>query len=172
MEKPAQDDNTPSEGNRPVARRAGPNGWLLIGLLIILALMFFANPSKPTSYIDDYYFFLQQVEAENVRSIALHGVETASGEFKDPPLEPEFDSDGKPKKDRQKLEKRFSVRLLQTKAAQDEPRRANRVVASEGRGNVFQAALCRERHLYFLGHCDLAVRRHVRLRICVDATHA
>ncbi|MBP85838.1 MAG: cell division protein FtsH [Planctomycetaceae bacterium] len=120
MERPAQDDNTQPEGKRPYARRSGPNGWLLIGLLIILGLLFFANPSKKTSYIDDYYFFLQQVEDGNVRSIAMHGVETASGEFKNPPIEPEFDSDGKPKTDRKNLEKHFSVRLLQTKAAQDE----------------------------------------------------
>ena len=119
MERPDQDENS-RPANRPYARRSGPNGWLLIGLLIIIALVFFANPPQSTSYIDDYYFFLKQVDKGNVRSIALHGVESASGEFKDPPLEPEFESNGEPKKDRKKLEKYFSVRLLQTKAAQDE----------------------------------------------------
>ncbi len=119
MEKLNKDPGSPSKD--PTPRRGGPNVLLAIGLLLIVALLLFSQRSEKVSVINDYYFFLKQIEEDKVESIELHGSEVADGTFKDPPpMEPEVDSDGKPNTDRKQLEKHFTVRLLQTEAAQSD----------------------------------------------------
>ncbi len=120
MDQPAKNDKSPPSGKPAAARRGGPNAWLLAGLMLIIAVLVFARPTVSRSVIEDYYFFLKQVEEGNVLSVELHGTDEAYGTFKEPPLEPELDAAGKPKSERKKLEKNFLVRLLPTKAAQDE----------------------------------------------------
>ena len=119
MDKLDKDGNPPSEGNRPFVRRGGPNGWLLLGLLVIIGFVVFRGTVTPRSVITDYRFFLQQIEAGNVFSVELHGTDLARGTFKTPPLESELDSSGKKREERKRLEKNFEVRLVQSKAAQD-----------------------------------------------------
>ena len=119
MEKRDKDEKPISEGNRPFVRRGGPNGWLLLGLVVIIGLVVFQGTYTPRSIITDYRFFVAQIEADNVHSVELHGTDLARGTFKKPPMEPEFDSSGKQKKDRKELEKNFEVRLVQSKSAQD-----------------------------------------------------
>ena len=101
-------------------RRGGPNALLMVGVLMIIGLLLFSQRSVKRSVIEDYYFFLEQIDKGNVLSVELHGSEDAYGTFKDPPLEPEFDASGKAVKDRKKLEQHFQVRLLQTEAGQSD----------------------------------------------------
>ena len=113
-----RDPSSDPQPKTPATRRGGPNALLLIGVLLIIGLLMFSQRSVKQSNIEDYYFFLSQIEVGNVQSVELHGSDDAYGIFKDPPDGPEFDASGDPIKDRKKLEKHFRVRLLQTEAAQ------------------------------------------------------
>ena len=118
MEKLNKPPNSDPSSKEPAARRGGPNALLVVGIILIVALLLFSQRTPKTSFIHDYYFFLNEVERGNVVSVELHGSEEAYGEFLEPPLQPEFGPDGKPVEERKKLEKHFRVRLLQTEAAQ------------------------------------------------------
>ncbi|HRX83184.1 MAG TPA: ATP-dependent metallopeptidase FtsH/Yme1/Tma family protein, partial [Pirellulaceae bacterium] len=130
MEKLNRDPGSDPKSKTPTPRRGGPNALLLVGVLLIIGLLLFSQRSVKRSVIEDYYFFLDQIEQGKVQSVELHGSEDAYGTFKDPPpLEPEFDSSGKPVANRKPLEKHFLVRLLQTEAAQTD---LNRLLKEHG----------------------------------------
>jgi len=118
MEKLNKDPGSKPSSKTPAPRRGGPNALLLIGVLLIIGLLVFSQRSVKRSVIEDYYFFIKQVEDGNVLSVELHGSEEAYGTFKDPPMEPAINALGEPVKNPKKLEKHFVVRLLQTEAAQ------------------------------------------------------
>ena len=101
------------EGRSPL-RRAGPNFWLLLGLVVIVVILLLSRQGPPRSTIP-YYFFVQQVEAGNIAYVEL-GEQEAEGIFKDPPFSPlEYDAQGKPKTgDIQRLHRHFRVVLLRS----------------------------------------------------------
>jgi len=117
MQKSENGNDTPRKSPTPLLRRSGPNAWLLLGLALIIALLVFARPATKRSVLEEYNFFEEQVKAGNVDSVELLGRELAQGTFKNPPLEPEFDAEGKRKTNRKPLEKHFTVRLLSSEDA-------------------------------------------------------
>jgi cell division protease FtsH len=80
-------------GNQKPGKPAGgrlspPPGWLLV-VLILLTLLLLTNPLGGTEEKIPYWFFNQQVAAGNVRTLEIAG-QTATGEFRVPPLKSEL----------------------------------------------------------------------------------
>jgi cell division protease FtsH len=120
MDKPGSDSPHP-ENSKPPARRPIPGLILIIGLGLMLGLLFVNSFVPKRSVIDDYSYFVDLVREGRVQRLEIAGDE-AFGVFKgeDPPLESEFDSDGNRRKNREKLEKNFYVRLSKWPKAQEE----------------------------------------------------
>ncbi|HJN08307.1 MAG TPA: ATP-dependent zinc metalloprotease FtsH [Pirellulaceae bacterium] len=94
MEKSPQDDLNKDDG-RPAKRRPGPNLWLLLAVMGVLAAMFILRTSGVQRSKITWDFFLDQIEAGNVEQVKIYP-EKAHGLFKlQPKTAPaEYDSKG------------------------------------------------------------------------------
>ncbi|NLX56037.1 MAG: ATP-dependent zinc metalloprotease FtsH [Planctomycetaceae bacterium] len=114
MENSSRDSRKPGGELKAAIRRPGPNVWVLLVIvgIMAIALIFAQGPRRSTI---PYSFFLEQIEQNNVVFVQI-GSQDANGVFQQPP--PEFDwidREGKPKQgDPQKqLQKHFRVVLPQ-----------------------------------------------------------
>ncbi|WP_442482159.1 ATP-dependent zinc metalloprotease FtsH [Aeoliella sp. SH292] len=80
---------SPKTPGKPAGGRLGPPpGWLLV-VLILLSLLLLTNPLGGKEEKIPYWFFNQQVAAGNVSTLEIAG-QTATGEFRVPPLKSEL----------------------------------------------------------------------------------
>ncbi|MBM4089271.1 MAG: hypothetical protein FJ276_07560, partial [Planctomycetes bacterium] len=110
MENPSR-QNRDRSGEGKSARRPAPNVWILLAIIAVMGLTFYALRGPRTSLVP-YSFFLDQIAKDNVIQVEL-GEQDATGLFKDPPKEPvQYNDEGKlvQGKDRT-LHKRFRVVL-------------------------------------------------------------
>jgi len=83
MEKSPQDDPSKDDG-RPAKRRPGPNLWLLLAVVGVLATMFILRTNGIQRSKITWDFFLEQVKAKNVERVEVHS-EKVLGLFKQQP---------------------------------------------------------------------------------------
>lgn len=122
MEKSPKEGDKNGAGRRPTLRRGGPNLWLLLGLLVVIAVMFLSRQGPARSTIP-YWFFIEQISAKNVEAVQL-GEQEAEGTFKVAPLGPaEPPAEGKKAEEPKRLNKHFRVVLLRNQQSQEQLRR-------------------------------------------------
>jgi cell division protease FtsH len=106
---PQEDGQRRGDGKPPV-RRGGPNLWVILLFIGVMAAVLFTIQREPTSSIQ-YSFFLEQIRNGNVLHVRL-GEAEAVGQFKTPPVESDtFDKEGKRVKGEAELRKHFRVVL-------------------------------------------------------------
>ncbi|MDP6722660.1 MAG: ATP-dependent metallopeptidase FtsH/Yme1/Tma family protein, partial [Pirellulaceae bacterium] len=71
MEKSPQDDLSKDDG-RPAKRRPGPNLWLLLAVMGVLAAMFILRTGGVQRSKITWDFFLDQIEAGNVEQVKIY----------------------------------------------------------------------------------------------------
>ncbi len=112
MENSSRDSRKPASESKTAIRRPGPNIWVLLVIVGVMAMALFFTQGPRRSTIP-YSFFLEQIQQGNVLYVQL-GDQEASGLFQEPPPEPTwFDREGKlttgdPKK---KLQQALSGRV-------------------------------------------------------------
>jgi cell division protease FtsH len=110
MANSQQDERRRGGDGTPPLRRAGPNLWIILLLIGVMAAVLFTIQREPTSSIQ-YSFFLGQIRKGNVLYVRL-GETDATGQFKDPPQEADrFDKAGKRIQGTEKLHKHFRTVL-------------------------------------------------------------
>ena len=121
MEKLDNVDNADGKEPRSLFRR-GPNLWLLIGMVAVIAFVLFAQQGPARSAIT-WDFFLYQIEQDNVERVEIED-RKAYGIFKEIPtgeeIPPEYDSQGKKKESERELKKQFWVLLLRNDQSRGE----------------------------------------------------
>jgi cell division protease FtsH len=112
MGNSSKPDPQPPSSPKPAVGRPGPNLWVLLILIGVMAAAFFLTQGPRRSLID-YSFFISEIQSGNVEYVEL-GEQDATGVFNDPPkTPPKVDSDGKLVESQgdEKLEKHFRVVL-------------------------------------------------------------
>ena len=111
MENSSKNDRKPAGDAKPGLRRAGPNLWVLLLIVGVMAFALLTLQGPPKSVIQ-YSFFLEQVEQGNVVQVQL-GEQEATGIFEKEPVEPShYDRDGNlVASEGKKLNKHFRVVL-------------------------------------------------------------
>jgi cell division protease FtsH len=122
MERSPKDPAKVTPARRPVLRRGGPNFWLLLGLLAVVLVMFLSR-QRPAQSTIPYYFFIEQIQKDNVERVEL-GDQEAEGLFKKAPIgPPETDATGNKKPTPPKtLNQNFRVVLLRNSESQEQLR--------------------------------------------------
>ena len=111
MENSSTDDPKRRGDGKPSLRRTGPNIWVLLLFVGIMAAALLTMQGGRKSLIQ-YSFFLDQLRNENILEVQI-GENEATGLFVTPPPKPSyFDRDGKLKTDKgETLSKNFRVVL-------------------------------------------------------------
>jgi cell division protease FtsH len=122
MERTPKDPAKVTPARRTVLRRGGPNFWLLLGLLAVVLVMFLSR-QRPAQSTIPYYFFIDQIQKDNVERVEL-GDQEAEGLFKAAPIgPPETDASGTKKPTSPKvLYQNFRVVLLRNSESQEQLR--------------------------------------------------
>ena len=97
---------------RSVFRRGGPNIWLLVGMIAVIAIMLIYQQGESRSEIP-WDYFIQQIKDNKVARVEI-GDRKAYGIFSSIPEQPpvEYDGENNEKSGRRVLKKEFSVVLL------------------------------------------------------------
>ncbi len=110
MENSPRNQQESSGDQKPTVRRAGPNLWVLVSIIVVTLLVFVVMQGPRESTID-YSFFLDQVTSDNVVYVQL-GEQEATGVFTVPPDKPpQINSEGKRVAREGQLKKHFRVVL-------------------------------------------------------------
>jgi len=121
MDNSSRESRKPTSDARPPFRRPGPNLWVLLAIIGVMAMavLLWRGPQQSTI---DYSFFIEQVKQGNVLFVQMGDVE-ASGLFQTrPPEPPKYNRQGErvepdPNK---KLFQHFRVVLPRSDGARDE----------------------------------------------------
>ena len=94
MENSSRDSRKPAGESKTAIRRPGPNVWVLLVIVGVMAMaLFFAQGPRRSTI--PYSFFLEQLQQGNVPYVQV-GDQEANGLFQEPPPEPAwYDREGK-----------------------------------------------------------------------------